>query len=291
MTSIPQEIENRINTVYIISKGRPECLTAQTFLRINYPGQWFIVCGNNDETLPEYKNRWGDKVIVFDWYEQIKHTDTLDNFGFEKMPSGAAPVRNATRAIAESRGEFRHWQFDDDYKRFRAYNKETGKNEDIKDGKTLYDCMLKIAYFGYVTNTYNVGFTFVTIDSKPANRKKVGVRIFNAHNMSTDINNFTTWRGRLNDDLVNAIETYQKGTIEFCFKFVALDTETTQKQEGGLTEFYKEVGTARKTAYAIMMAPNAVKLVKMFGRYHHRVNWKRICPKLISEKFKKENLK
>lgn len=84
-----------INTIYIISKGRPQCKTAETLTRLKFPGKWFIVCGNNDETLEEYKRRWGDKVIVFDWFDEVKKTDFLDNFGYEKMASGACPVRNA----------------------------------------------------------------------------------------------------------------------------------------------------------------------------------------------------
>lgn len=85
-----------LNTIYIISKGRPQCKTAETLTRLNYPGQWFIVCGTNDETLPEYQKRWGeDRVLVFDWKDETTRTDTLDNFGFEVMPSGAVPVRNA----------------------------------------------------------------------------------------------------------------------------------------------------------------------------------------------------
>ena len=45
----------KLNTIYIISKGRPQCHTARTLTEMNYPGPWFIVCGNNDETLEEYK--------------------------------------------------------------------------------------------------------------------------------------------------------------------------------------------------------------------------------------------
>ena len=38
-------------------------------------------------------------------YEEIKKTDVMDNFGFEKMPSGAAPVRNAVFDFSRARGE------------------------------------------------------------------------------------------------------------------------------------------------------------------------------------------
>lgn len=42
---------SEFSTIYIISKGRPQCHTAKTLQRIDCPGEWFIVCGNNDETL------------------------------------------------------------------------------------------------------------------------------------------------------------------------------------------------------------------------------------------------
>ena len=55
-----------VNTIYIISKGRPNCTTARTLEGLDYPGDWFIVCGTNDETLPDYKRRWGERVLVFE---------------------------------------------------------------------------------------------------------------------------------------------------------------------------------------------------------------------------------
>ena len=89
---------SELSTVYIISKGRPQCHTARTLERIDYPGEWFIVCGNNDETLEQYLANWGEEhVKVFDWYDEVKRTDTMDNFGFGSMPSGACPVRETPR--------------------------------------------------------------------------------------------------------------------------------------------------------------------------------------------------
>lgn len=42
-------------------------------------------------------------------------------------------------------------------------------------------------------------------------------------------------------------------------------------------------GTVRKTAYAICACPSSVKLVRKFGRYHHRADWKTIAPKIVSD--------
>ena len=226
--------KERINTVYIISKGRPRCTTARTLTRIGYPGEWFIVCGNNDETLDEYKANWGDRVIVFDWYEEIKHTDTLDNFGFEIKASGACPVRNVVARISRERGEERHWQFDDDYNKFAAIKNINGRLRNRRLlGKELERWLLCIAKFGDKAKLPNVGFGPALIESAPENWRKMKQRIFNAHNMINDENIRTEWVSRLNDDLINAINTWKSGKPEFSSHFASMTMETTQAEAGG----------------------------------------------------------
>lgn len=276
----------KLNTIYIISKGRPQCTTAHTLDKIKYPGQWFIVCGNNDETLEQYKDRWGDHVLVFDWYEEIKHTDTLDNFGFNDMPSGAVPVRNATRAVSEARGELRHWQFDDDYDTFMHIDPRTNKNVKINDGAYLESELLRIAEMGYRCSLQNAGFQ-LSSEAFPDKARYFGSRVFNAHNLPSTTDLFTVWRGRMNDDLINAIETYRNGGFEMSFKFMSLHPKPTQAEDGGMTDLYKAEGTVRKSAYPVLVAPSATKLVIRFGRYHHKVNWQKLVPKMLHEKWAK----
>jgi hypothetical protein len=278
--------KNKLNTIYIISKGRPQCKTAQTLTKMNYSGEWFIVCGNNDETIPEYQNKWGkNRILIFDWYEEVKHSNLLDNFGVEKMSSGAVPVRNATRRIARERGELRHWQFDDDYSSFRHINKNLTKNETIKSGIFFEKELNKIATFAYECNLNNVGFS-LGMESFPEMVKTVSKRVFNAHNMPTD-EKFMTWRGRMNDDLINALDVFHTGGYEMSFKFMTLMLAPTQSEKGGNTDIYETEGTVRKTAYAVMIEPKHCKLKIKYGRHHHEVNWLGIVPKLINEKYAK----
>lgn len=276
----------KLNTIYIISKGRPWCKTAKTLTKMNYPGEWFIVCGNNDETLQEYRDNWGEHVLVFDWYEQIKHTDTLDNFGFDNMASGAVPVRNATCDISRERGELRHWQLDDDYNGFyRVTNGTLHKHR--MDGQELYEVLSEIAEFAHRCGLQNAGIALGTIESVPEKKKTFSRRVFNAHNLPTDPELFTVWRGRMNDDLINAIETYRNGGFEMLFKYANLTMEPSQSEAGGLTDLYKAEGTVRKTAYPVLLAPSATKLVVRFGRYHHRVDWDKLSPKMLHSKWQR----
>lgn len=281
------EAYKKLNTIYIISKGRPQCVTARALKRINYQGEWFIVCGNNDETIPEYQKKWGkDKVLIFDWYKEVEKTDFLDNFGVKNLSSGAAPVRNATMEISNKRGELRHWQFDDDYPGFIKFNKELRKNIRIQDGETLQFEMAKIAQFGYEADLENVGFQ-PTSNTFPDNAFFFSKRVFNAHNLPSTFEKFVRWRGRLNDDTVNAIDVLKNGGFEISFNYLGMSTIKTQTEKGGLTDLYKLEGTVRKTAYPILLSPLSVSLVVKFNRYHHQNNWRKISPKLIKETYAK----
>ena len=278
---------SELSTIYIISKGRPQCRTAKTLTKINYPGEWFIVCGNNDETLEQYLANWGeDHVKVFDWYDEVKRTDTMDNFGFDSMPSGACPVRNATAEISRRRCERRHWQFDDDYTGFQVFDDKTGKRPHC-DGKRLAECMEAIAEFADRCGLSNCGFPPSTIETCKDGALGLARRVFNAHNLPSGGELFVPWHARLNDDLINAINVWRTGHIELSVKCLAMNMPPTQSVGGGLTDIYRDEGTVRKTAYAVMAAPGQVKLVDRFGRYHHSADWKRIVPKIVSDEYAK----
>lgn len=278
---------SELNTVYIISKGRPQCHTARTLQRIGFPGAWFIVCGNNDETLPEYRERWGDRVLVFDWYEQVRHTDPMDGFGFEEMASGACPVRNATAEISRKRGEVRHWQLDDDYVSFAGYDPASGKNVRMS-GEELHRRMLAVAEFAHACGLGNAGFPPSTREVLPERARTFSRRVFNAHNLPSGGELFEPWVGRMNDDLINAINNWRHGRIEMSMHFMAMNMPPTQSEEGGLSQLYRDEGTVRKTAYAVMACPCAVSLVEKFGRYHHRVAWDRVTPKIVSDEHRRQ---
>ena len=271
-----------LNTVYIISKGRPQCHTARTVERMGYPGEWFVVCGTNDETLPEYRERWGDHVLTFDFDEQVGRTDPMDGFGFDVKASGAVPVRNATAEISRRRGELRHWQLDDDYTGFQLTDVREMRRPVIKDGAQFERVLARIARFGHECGLANVGFVPASMEAIPQSYGKVAFRVFNAHNMPSGGPLFETWRGRMSDDLVNAIDVWRHGRAELAVKFLSMNMPNTQQEGGGLTEMYREDGTVRKTAYAICACPSSVKLVHKFGRYHHRANWGTIAPKIVS---------
>ena len=52
---------------FILSNGRPNNIkTLRALKKGNYTGNWYIICDDLDVTLPEYKKKFKDRVIVFD---------------------------------------------------------------------------------------------------------------------------------------------------------------------------------------------------------------------------------
>lgn len=252
---------------------------------MGFTGEWFVVCGDNGETLREYKVRWAGWVLVFDWHKPVKSTEPMDGFGFVSMASGACPAHNATAGISRSRGELRRWQLDVDTG-FQVFEAVTGRRPKC-GGETLCRAMSVIARFVHTCGLSNCGFPPSTIETVKEGALGFGRRVFNAHNLPSGGQLFEEWRGRMNDDLINAFNVWRHGGVELSVKCLAMSMPPTQSERGGLTELCRDEGTVRKTAYAVEACPSAVRPVERFGRYHHAVDWGCVVPKIVSGKFAK----
>lgn len=78
----------------------------------------------------------------------------------------------------------------------------------------------------------------------------------------------------------------------FCFQLhnVKVNQAETQLQSGGLTDIYLDLGTYVKSFYSVMLQPVGVKVAPMgdnHKRLHHKVNYNKICPKIIRAEHKK----
>lgn len=64
---------------FILTHGRPDrVLTYEKLRKHGYTGKIYIVCDDEDKTLPEYRKRFGD-VLVFSKSEIAKTFDEGDN--------------------------------------------------------------------------------------------------------------------------------------------------------------------------------------------------------------------
>lgn len=279
--------EGSINTIYIMSKGRPHCRTAQMLMDISYPGEWFVVCGDNDDTLPEYQKKWGkDKVLVFNWREYVDKTDLLDPFGVENgKPSGAAPARNAIHDISAERGEKRHWQLDDDFPIFYDTDDHTGRKIRIEDGMLFYNRMKRVAEFGYRADLLDIGVDGATLFIDAEVKRKVSRQVFGCHNLRSD-DRFLQWRGRMADDIVQAIDAAHTGKgIQIAIKWFGFPYEQSAKREGGNTDLYLAEGYIRKAGYANLVDPRCCHVRIDDKGPHIKMDYPQA--KIIHEKYKR----
>ena len=69
--------------LFILTNGRPDNqLTLQTLEKLNCTADIFLVCDDNDKTLSEYIERYGEKVKIFNKNKIKKEMkiDMCDNF-------------------------------------------------------------------------------------------------------------------------------------------------------------------------------------------------------------------
>lgn len=86
---------------FILTHGRPDrVLTYEKLRKHGYTGKIYIVCDDEDKTLPEYRKRFGD-VLVFSKSEIAKTFDEGDNFGDRRAIIYA---RNACFELAQQIG-------------------------------------------------------------------------------------------------------------------------------------------------------------------------------------------
>lgn len=276
----------KTNTVYIMSKGRPDCITAQNLIKIGYKGDWFIVCGDNDETIPQYQKNFGiDKILIFNWREYAEAADLMDNFGLETKPSGAVPARNAIADISRERSETRHWQLDDDIRAF--YYLADGKKYKVQNGAVLENILLKLSQFGEATGLADVGMVTNTF-ALPSAGGNYDRHVYCVHNMRSD-SSFVKWRGRLSDDVVQEVDVNRFGLSQFAFSNVAYEFQPTATLKGGNADLYSDINDAliKKVGYELLCCPVAIGLREKSGAFRHIRNFKKIAPKIVAGRYER----
>lgn len=96
--------------------------------------------------------------------------------------------------------------------------------------------------------------------------------------------------GRINEDTNMYVYYGSIGKLVFTSMLSSLEQEPTQQNNNGMTNLYLDYGTYLKSFYSVMMNPSVVSLMKMGDvnmRIHHKVNWKYLTPKIISDRYKK----
>lgn len=277
--------------VFILSYKRANNMyTINTLLKAGYTGDWYIVLGTDDDTYEDYINNFGEEhILVFDKEKWSKRTDSCDNFNKRKCIIYA---RNACFEIAEKLGYKYFLELDDDYTSFEYRYDEDNKFKvmKIKEFDKLVDIMLE--FLETSKNIYTValaqgGDMIGGRDSSIA-KAKIKRKAMNSFFCTTE--RPFSFIGSVNEDVNTYCHLGSQGKIFMTIRDASLVQKNTQTNKGGMTDEYNDNGTYLKSFYSVMINPSFVKIFGMDTvntRIHHRVDWERAVPKIISSKYKK----
>ena len=278
--------------VFILSHGRASnVITIKTLRSIGYTGDIYIIIDNEDDQRAEYEMIDDVKdVIVFDKAKEMERTDTADNFKDHRL---VVYARNKCHDIAKDLGLTYFLELDDDYTNFGIRYDDNGtlKRRDIQNADKLFDDFIKfLDVSGALTVAFAQGGDYIGgVGSKVWN-DRLARKAMNCFFCRTD--RPFKFSGSTNED-VNAYITYgNKGYLMFTVADICMDQLQTQSNAGGLTDIYLDNGTYVKSFYSVIHQPQCAKISTMgnkFRRIHHKINWDRCTPKILSEKWKKKD--
>jgi len=275
---------------FILTHGRPDrVVTYDTLRKCGYTGKVYIVIDDEDKTADQYRERYGDQVLMFGKAEIAKTFDEGDNFGDRRAIIYA---RNACWDLARQVGCRYFIQLDDDYTRFiykfdglLSYSeKDIRSLDDLLNVMLDYQMRIPLPSIAFSQNGDFLGGKHSTTAYTIRTKRKC----MNSFICSTD-RQFQFF-GRINEDVNTYVCAGRRGDLFLTILQVGLIQRQTQGTTGGMTDLYLDTGTYIKTFYSVMYAPSCVKIYEMgdtHKRLHHKINWNCAVPKILRESHRK----
>lgn len=275
---------------FILTYKRPDRQKTYGYLKKSgvSDNQIWMVVDDTDDTVEEYKKRFKN-VYVFSKREVRPSVDLMDNLN---RMNAVVYARNKIYDIAAELGAERFIMLDDDYSdihyQIGANGERLTRQYSIKNLNeivcVLFEFMdsvpsLKVLAIGQGGDLFSSSIIYKT--------KRKAMNMFFCR---TDRR--IVFRGTMNEDVNMYVDLGRRGELALTVFFVALCQEPTQLQRGGLTDLYLELGTYVKSMYPVMIAPTAVTVAPMGAknlRLHHKIDYNKLCPKIIDEKYKKRS--
>lgn len=277
--------------VFILTHGRPDrVFTYETMRTSGYTGPIWLVVDDEDATLGEYQERYGDQVLVFSKAEIAQRFDEADNFYKDRR--SIVYARNACFDLARSVGCGSFLQLDDDYRNF-VYRFD-GQHF-YKGSLTLSMDALCDAMMDWLEATPALTVAFSQGGDHMGGGEGSGLRSIQAKRKAMNTFFCLTdrrfdFQGRINEDVNAYVGLGHRGGLFLSLMSVQVNQLQTQSNEGGMTDLYLESGTYVKTFYTLLFAPSCVRISSMGRtnrRLHHRVKWKNAVPKILREAHRK----
>jgi len=284
-------MENKDFAVFILTYGRADkVITYETLSKQGFTGDIYFVCSDDDKQLHKYQERYQDNVVVFSKEEYKNKFDIGDNFKDDRVVVFA---RNAVFDIAKKLGIKHFLVLDDDYTAIRYTRDEKQKYlttaDKVKNLDKLFD---KLLDYYKTTNAKTLciaqGGDFIGGENSSVFKKKLSRKAMNFFICSTE--RPFKFIGRINEDVNTYVRLGTTGDLFQTICDIRLEQLDTQSNSGGLTEFYLEGGTYIKSFYTVLFSPSCTNINLMGNKHkrlHHRIDWNKSIPKIISEEYKK----
>lgn len=278
---------------FILTHGRPyKVHTYQTLRKAGYTGKIYIVIDNEDKTEAEYRRNFGSLVLQFDKAAVAQTFDEGDNFNDRRAIIYA---RNSCWDLARQVGCRYFIQLDDDYTSFFIRHDSKLNYVSARIKTTMDDLLTAMLDFYLSVPALSIalsqGGDHIGGNSQGDEIPKINRKCMNSFICSTD--RPFQFFGRINEDVNTYTTAGRRGDLFFTVMQAQLNQIQTQQNTGGMTELYLDSGTYIKSFYSVMYCPSSVQIGTLIDhrsphpRLHHKINWSRTAPKIISEKHRK----
>ena len=278
--------------VFILTHGRPDRVyTYKTLRSHGYTGDIYLVIDDEDETENQYRQLYGDQVIIFSKAEIEPTIDFGDNL-YQKRKA-VLYARNAVFDIAESIGVEYFLVLDDDYHDFRWKFDQNLEYRDVmaKNLDAIFEAILDY-YKSIPALTLALSQSGDFIGGRAGTFGKcVKLKRKAMNAFFCSIKRRFKFFGRINEDVNAYVTLGSRGDLFLTTNHVAVFQKQTQSNPGGLTDIYLDLGTYVKSFYSVMYSPSCVKVAVMgdgHDRLHHRISWNNAVPKILSGRFASE---
>lgn len=282
--------------IFILSHGRADRVhTIKSLESSNNRYPVYIIIDDEDNSASEYYKRFGDSVIKFCKEQQAKVLDTPDT---SKDKRTIVYARNACFDIAERLGYKYFLELDDDYTGFYFRYPQNRKliSQEVKCFSDVCDAFIDFLECSKCKTVCfaQAGDYIGGLKAKTggAYRKKILRKSMNSFFCKTE--NRINFLGRINEDVNTYSSRGSVGELFFTITDIMLNQKQTQKNYGGMTDIYCDMGTYLKSFYTVVFAPDKCVVEPMsngggntYNRIHHRIDWGKCTPMIISDKWKK----
>lgn len=274
--------------IFILTYGRPDRVhTLNLLSRLGYSGDWWLVCSTDDDTLPEYLERFPNKVLTFD-----KDEIQFDRMTLDPRQGTVVFARQATHQFAKRMGYRVYAQFDDDYMSLGFRNLEAPnwvKQLTIKDTDTFDRlCEATVRWLdesGATVVAWAQGGDHIGGSLNSSWARIVLRKTMNTMWQHTDTDE--PFLGLINEDVNRYVLGGVQGRTHLTAFRVQMQQVQTQASAGGMSDIYNDAGTYLKSFFPVMICPSGVYVWRMGPsrdnrRWHHGIDWPRVVPKILS---------